>query len=186
MEDERIIEMFFARDENAIAELTRKYGSPLRSISMNILHSAQDAEECLNDACLKIWNCIPPDRPERLLAFIAKIMRNLSINKWKQQRTARRGGGEVPLVLSELEECIPGGCTVDQELDRAELSAALSRFLTGLPEIKRTVFLRRYWYLVPVKDIAEQLGMSESRAKSMLARTRNALRKFLEKEGIAI
>ncbi len=186
MEDERIIELFFARDENAIAELTRKYGSSLRSISMNILHSAQDAEECLNDACLKIWNCIPPDRPERLLAFIAKIMRNLSINKWKQQRTARRGGGEVPLALSELEECIPGGSTVDQELDRAELSAALGRFLTGLPEIKRTVFLRRYWYLVPVKDIAEQLGMSESRAKSMLARTRSSLRKFLEKEGIAI
>lgn len=186
MEDEKIIELYFARLESAISETAAKYGQFFRRISMNILHSEQDAEECVNDTYLKAWDSIPPQRPERLQAFLARIVRNLSLNRWRQLRTKRRGSGEIPLCLSELEDCIPGGSTVEQEADRAELSDTLNRFLKSLPEEKRTVFLRRYWYLVPIKDIAEQCGMSESKVKSMLLRTRNQLRQFLEKEDITI
>lgn len=186
MEDEKIIGLFFARDENAITELVRKYGGLFRKVSMNILHSAQDAEECLNDACLRVWESIPPKHPEKLSAYLARIVRNLALNRWKQQNSAKRGGGEVPLALSELEECIPGGSTVEQEFDRAALSGALNRFLAGLSDEKRAVFLRRYWYLVPVREIVEQCGMSESKVKSMLARTRAELRRTLEKEDIEI
>lgn len=186
MEDENIIELYFARSESAINETAAKYGKFFRRISMNILHSEQDAEECVNDTYLKAWGSIPPQRPEKLQAFLARIVRNLSLNRWKQLSSKKRGAGEVPLCLSELEDCIPGGSTVEQESDRRELSDALNRFLDNLPEEKRTVFLRRYWYLVPVKDIAEQYGMTESKVKSMLMRTRNQLRLFLEKEDIYI
>lgn len=186
MEDEKIIELYFARSETAIAATSEKYGGFFRKISRNILPSEQDAEECVNDAYLKVWNSIPPNHPEKLAAYIARIVRNLSLNRRNRLNAEKRGGGEVPLALEELEECIPSADTVQRECDRAELSAALNRFLRGLTEEKRTVFLQRYWYLVPVKTIAEQLGMSESKVKSMLLRTRGQLREFLEKEDIAI
>lgn len=186
MEDEKIIELYFARSEFAITETSAKYGAFFRRISRNILHSEQDAEECVNDAYLKAWSSMPPSRPEKLAAYLARIVRNLSLNRYMQLKAQKRGAGEIPLALSELEDCIPAHDTVEKEADRAELSAALNRFLRSLPEDKRIVFLRRYWYLVPVRDIAEQCGMSESKVKSMLFRTRNQLRQFLEKEDIAI
>ena len=186
MEDEKIIELFFARSEAALAELAAKYGAFFRRIIRNILCSEQDVEECVNDTYLKAWNSIPPKRPEKLPAYLGRIARNLSLNRYAQNNAVKRGSGEVPAALSELEECVPAADTIQRECDRAELSAALNRFLRGLPEDKRTVFLRRYWYLVPVKEIAEQLGMTESKVKSMLFRTRDQLRRFLEKEEIAI
>ncbi|MGN0651091.1 MAG: RNA polymerase sigma factor [Oscillospiraceae bacterium] len=186
MEDEKIIELYFARSESAIAETSAKYGAFFRRISRNILCSAQDAEECVNDAYLKAWNSIPPQKPAKLQAYLARIVRNLSINRLKSLTAEKRGGGESPLALAELEECIPADDTVSRECERAELSAALERFLQGLPEEKRRVFLQRYWYFVPVKDIAALGGMSESKVKSMLLRTRTQLRQFLEKEEISI
>lgn len=186
MEDEKIIELYFARSEAAISETARKYGAFFRCVSRNILRSEQDSEECVNDAYLKAWNSIPPQKPAKLQAYLARIVRNLSINRLKNLTAEKRGGGEYPLALAELEECISAGDTVGRECDRAELSAALERFLRDLPEEKRRVFLRRYWYFVPVKEIALQCGMSESKVKSMLLRTRNQLREFLEREGIAI
>ena len=186
MEDEKIIELYFARSEAAITETSAKYGAFFRGISRNILRSEQDAEECVNDTYLRAWNSIPPKRPEKLPAYLGRIVRNLSLNRWNKLNAAKRGAGEVPLALEELEECIPAADTIQRECDRAELSNALNRFLRGLTEEKRTVFLRRYWYLVPVKDIAEQLGMTESKVKSMLLRTRGQLRQFLEKEDITI
>lgn len=186
MEDESIIALFFARNETAISETDRKYGRFLHGISMNILHSAQDSEECVNDAYLRTWEVIPPKRPEKFAAFISRIVRNLSLNRWKMLHTDKRGGGEVPLALSELEECIPSCSTVESEYDRTLLSKALAGFIRALPENKRSVFLCRYWYLFSVKEIAARRGMSESGVKSMLARTRSELRRFLEKEGIAI
>ncbi|MGN1341108.1 MAG: RNA polymerase sigma factor [Oscillospiraceae bacterium] len=186
MEDEKIIELYFARSEAAITETSAKYGAFFRRISRNILNSEQDAEECVNDTYLKAWNSIPPKRPDKLPAYLGRIVRNLSLNRWNKLNAAKRGAGEVTLALDELEECIPAADTVQLEADRAEISGALNRFLRELSEEKRTVFLRRYWYLVPVKDIAEQLGMSESKVKSMLLRTRNQLREFLEKEDITI
>lgn len=186
MEDEKIIELYFARSEAAITETSAKYGAFFRGISRNILRSEQDAEECVNDTYLRAWNSIPPKRPEKLPAYLGRIVRNLSLNRWNKLNAAKRGAGEVPLALEELGECIPAADTIQRECDRAELSNALNLFLRGLDEEKRTVFLRRYWYLVPVKDIAEQLGMTESKVKSMLLRTRGQLRQFLEKEEIAI
>ena len=186
MEDEKIIELYFARSEAAITETSAKYGAFFHRISRNILTSEQDAEECVNDTYLKAWNSIPPKHPERLPAYLGRIVRNLSLNRWNKLNAAKRGAGEVPLALDELEECIPAAETVQREADRKELSGALNRFLRELGEEKRNVFLRRYWYLVPVKDIAEQLGMTESKVKSMLLRTRSQLRAFLEKEDITI
>lgn len=186
MDDEKIIELYFARSETAISETAAKYGAFFRGLSRNILCSAQDAEECVNDAYLKAWNSIPPHRPSKLQAYLGRIVRNLSINRLKSITAEKRGGGEMPLALSELEECIPAADTIGRERDRAELSEALDRFLKSLPEENRGVFLRRYWYLVPVKEIAEQCGMSESKVKSMLLRTRNRLKQFLEKEDIAL
>ena len=186
MEDEKIIELYFARSETAITETSAKYGAFFRRISRNILSSEQDTEECVNDAYLKAWNSIPPKKPDKLQAYIGKIVRNLSLNRYRRLTAEKRGAGEIPVALSELEECIPTADTVQMECDRAELSAALNRFLKSLPEEKRTVFLRRYWYLVPVKDIAEQCGMTESKVKSMLLRTRDQLKQFLAKEDIAI
>lgn len=186
MEDDKIIELYFARSGSAITETSAKYGAFFRRISRNILSSEQDAEECVNDTYLKAWNSIPPQKPEKLQAYLARIVRNLSLNRWKKLTADKRGGGEMSVALSELEECIPAADTVQRECDRAELSAALNSFLRSLPEEKRSVFLRRYWYLVPVKEIAEQSGMTESKVKSMLLRTRNELRQFLEKEDIAI
>lgn len=186
MEDEHIIELYFARSEAAIVETSAKYGAFFRGISRNILNSEQDAEECVNDAYLSAWNSIPPKRPDNLRAYIARIVRNLSLNRWNKLNAAKRGGGEVPLALEELEGCIPAADTVQRETDRAELAGVLNSFLRGLGGEKRDVFLKRYWYLVPVKEIAEQYGMSESKVKSMLLRTRGKLREFLEKEGISI
>lgn len=186
MEDDKIIELYFARSESAISETSAKYGAFFHRISRSILRSEQDCEECVSDAYLKTWNSIPPQRPEKLQAYVARIVRNLSLNRWKKLNAGKRGAGEIPVALSELEECVPSADTVQRECERAELSDALNRFLRGLPEEKRLVFMRRYWYLVPVRDIAEQYGMSESKVKSMLLRTRNMLRQFLEEEDISI
>ncbi len=186
MEDEQIIKLYLSRSESAITETSSKYGTFFRRISLNILRSDPDADECVNDAYLKTWNSIPPHQPERLPAFIARIVRNLSLNRWKQLHAQKRGSGELPLALSELEECVPDRSTVESEYDRSVLSKALNRFLAGLPEEKRRVFMLRYWYLVPLKAIAEQTGKTESAVKSMLFRTRSELRSFLEKEDIQI
>lgn len=186
MEDEQIIELYFSRNESAITETSSKYGSFFRRISLNILRSDPDADECVNDAYLKTWNSIPPSQPEKLPAFIARIVRNLSLNRRKQLHAQKRGGGELPLALSELEECVPDRSTVESEYDKGVLSKALNKFLADLPEEKRTVFLRRYWHLVPIRTIAEQSGKTESAVKSMLFRTRSELRNFLEKEDIQI
>lgn len=186
MEDEKIIELYLARSENAISETSAKYGAFFLRISRNILRSEQDAEECVNDTYLKAWNSIPPTRPQKLAAYLGRIVRNLSLNRWNRLNAVKRGAGEVTLALDELEECIPAADTVQRESDRKEISGALNQFLQGLSVEKRTVFLRRYWYLVPVKDIAEQLGMTESKVKSMLLRIRGQLREFLEKEDITI
>lgn len=186
MDDSEIIELYWERSENAIAETSKKYSRYCLYISYNILHNNEDVEECVNDTYLRTWNTIPPRRPNCLATFLGKITRNLSLNRYKQYTAKKRGLGHTALVLSELEGCIPATSDAEQTTDEMVLAEALNTFLATLPKINRVVFVRRYWYLSAIKEIAKQYDMSESKVKSMLFRTRNELKKHLEKEGIAL
>lgn len=182
MEDQAIIELYWARDEQAIRETEQKYGAYCRSIAHGILRSRQDAEECVNDTWLRAWNAIPPQRPFVLRAFLGKITRNLSLQVWERTRAQKRGGGQLPLVLEELEDCFSDG--PELLLEAAELSRLLDRFVHTLPEKDRCVFVRRYWYFDPVEEIARRYRMASGSVKSSLHRSRNKLKACLEKEGM--
>ncbi len=186
MEDSKIIDLYWARSENAIAETSKKYSRYCYYISFNILHDNEDAKECVNDTYMRAWNAIPPKRPNRLSTFLGKITRNLSLDKYKKYTAQKRGFGQMELSLSELKDCIPAASDIEQVVDTITLVEALNRFLSNQPQIKRIIFVQRYWYLMSIKEISEQCGMSQSKIKSMLYRIRNELRLCLEKEGIAL
>lgn len=183
MEDEKIVALYWARAENAIAETSAKYGSYCHTIARNILGNTQDAEESVNDTWLDAWHSMPPQRPSLLGAFLGAITRRLSIDKWRRRSAQKRGGGQTELALEELSECVPAGSDTAQSAEANLLAAVLEDFLAGLPETERRVFLCRYWYLDPVAEIARRFSFSESKVKSMLYRTRARLRARLEKEG---
>ncbi len=185
MEDRQIVALYVARSDRAIDETERKYGAYCRSIAKNILHSDQDADECVSDAYLGAWNSIPPQKPEVLGAYVGKLTRRKAIDRLRERDAVKRGGGAVRLAFEELGECIPAGGGVEEELLRRELAGAVRRFVHALGQTERNVFLLRYWYVCPVAEIAGRLGFSESKVKSMLLRTRKKLRAFLEREGIA-
>lgn len=180
MDDTGIIELYWTRDERAVEETQRKYGSYFRTVSWNILKNQQDVEECLNDAYVRVWNAIPPQRPMSLRAFGATIVRNLSLTRWRAGQSLRRGGGQTESVLDELADCVADG--PEQWLEAAELSHHLDKFLRKLPEKDRCVFLRRYWFLEPLEDIARRYGMPLGSVKSGLYRTRKKLKEYFEKE----
>lgn len=186
MDDKEIIELFWRRDQGAVAEASSKYGGYCRAIAGHILPSPEDAEECVNDALYRAWESIPPQRPASLGAFLGRLTRNLSLDRWRQDTARKRGGGQVALALSELEECVPAPTGVEDALDARLLADCVERFVRSLPDTQRRVFLRRYWYLCPVKEVAAQSGMSVSKAASMLHRLRKSLKKFLEEEGITV
>ena len=186
MEDTQIVDLYFARDEQAISETAYKYGKYLFTIANNILLSRPDAEETVNDTYLGAWRSIPPHRPNRLSTYLGKITRRSALEKWKAAHARKRGGGEVPLALDELSECIPGGETPEQTIELKELTRILNSFIKALPETEQRIFVCRYWYLYPVKSIARDFGFSESKVKSMLSRTRTKLKHHLEKEGITV
>lgn len=183
MEDLQIIDLYFARDERAIAESSLKYGAYCHAIAKNILSSTQDAEECVADTWLKGWQSMPPQRPNCLKLFFARITRNLSFNRRRALETARRGRGDLPLVLEELEECLPCGETVEEQVEARALGAAINAFLEGLPSRERSVFLRRYFYTESFGQIAVRYGLREAHVRLILSRTRKKLKEFLEKEG---
>lgn len=183
MEDERIVELFWERSEDAIKETSEKYGSYLTSISYSILSNIEDAKECVNDTYHDAWNCIPPHRPSILSSFLGKITRRISISKWRWLHAEKRGGSEMILALEELTECVSGTGTVEGEIHRKELAALLNGFLGNLSETERNIFLRRYWYLDSISAIAKQYGFSESKVTSMLHRIRKKLHALLAKEG---
>lgn len=183
MDDERIVQLYWDRSENAIAETAVKYGSYCHSIAYNILQSTQDAEESVNDTYLHAWNAMPPHRPSILATFLGKITRRLSIDRWRTANRTKRGGGEVPLALEELSECVAGSQDVEDTVVHKELVDAVNRFLDGLPVTERRIFLQRYWYLYPIREIAGSCGFSRSKVTSLLHRTRCNLRRQLEKEG---
>ncbi len=184
MEDGEIINLYWKRSERAIAETAKKYAHYCRMIAFNILHDDSDAEECVNDMYLRAWQSIPPKRPEYLPAFLGKITRNLALNRFQKYTAKKRGGGETKHVLFELEECIPTPECIEDFAEEASLSDAIGCFLKRLPKEKRIVFVQRYWYLMPVTEIAHINGISESKAKLMLFRMRKKLRLQLEREGI--
>lgn len=186
MEDIRIIEMYWQRDEQALTLTRRQYGAYCHAIAWQILHSREDAEECENDTYLRAWNAMPPDRPQGLRAYLGAITRRLSLDRWRERKSQKRGGGEVALSLDELGECVPHSDTVPEALEAKEMSAVLSDFLRSLPPAECDVFLRRYWYFDSVAQIAKRFGYSESKVKMTLSRTRDKLRVLLQKEGICV
>ena len=181
-DDQKIIELYCNRSENAIAETAAKYGRYCNAIAYGILGSREDAQECVSDAYLTAWNAIPPRRPADLGTYLGKITRNLSIDRLRTRSREKRGGGEMPLALEELEEVVAGSDSPENEAVRKELTAALNRFLAGLTQQERYVFVRRYWYLDSLGDIAEKTGFSGSKVASMLFRLRGRLKKQLMKE----
>ena len=183
MEDHRIIDLYWQRNEDAISETATKYGKYLQSISYQILTNTQDAEECVNDTYASAWNTMPPHRPSILSTFLGKITRQISIDLWRKYSAEKRGGGEVALALDELEDCVSGNGSVEEESEHRELTRKINEFLLALPVTERQVFLCRYWYMDSVSSIAKQFDFSESKITSMLHRTRAKLRVLLEKEG---
>ena len=183
MEDKRIVALYWARSETAITETDSKYGKYLSSISFNILSNQEDVQECVNDTYHAAWNTIPPHRPSTLSTFLGKITRRLSISRWRKINADKRGGGEFPLVLDELENCVSGQDDIEEEFERQELVKILNHFLDMLPMTERRVFLCRYWYMDSIQNISQQFGFSQSKVASMLHRTRAKLRTVLEKEG---
>lgn len=186
MEDSKIIDLFWARSEFAIKETANKYSRYCYSISYNIVSSHEDAEECVNDTYLKAWNSMPPTRPNYFRIFLGKITRNISIDKYKKSNTKKRGRGQIELVLTELDECISTIGNIEDEIEEKELIKIINNFLESLPKEKRIIFVQRYWYLMTIKDIAEQQNDSESKVKSILFRIRVELKKVLEREGIIL
>ena len=183
MEDSRIVDLYWQRSETAITETSKKYSRYCYYISFNILYNNEDAEECVNDTYLKAWNAMPTKRPDNLSAFLGKITRNLSLDKYKYYKAEKRGSGQVEQTLSELDECIPSMSNVVQEIQEKVLEATINNFLRSLPKQNRKVFVQRYWYLMSIKEIVKDSNVSESKIKSMLFRERKKLKSILEKEG---
>lgn len=186
MEDSRIVEAYLQRNETAISLTAARYGMRLRSISYGIVQDHGTAEECENDTYLQAWNTIPPNAPHSyLFAYLARIIRHISIDRCRyQQRLCR--SAHIQELSSELQCCIPGPENIEERMEAIALGQAISAFLRQQPEEARNVFLRRYWYADSVSDISLRFGMSQSKVKSMLLRSRNALRKYLEKEGFTL
>ena len=183
IEDEKIIEMFFGRSEQGIRELDIKYGKVCHKLSYNIVNSRQDAEECVNDTYHATWNTLPPERPNYFFAYLAKLARNFSFGKYDYYHAQKRCVTVVELS-DEIENCIPAPNDLEQKLDSKEIGRIISTFLYEQSSEMRAVFVRRYWYMDPIKDIAEMFQISESKVKSILFRMRNKLREHLEEEDI--
>lgn len=186
VEDTEIIELYWQRSETAIKETDGKYGSYCKSIIHNILQNREDTEECINDTWLHTWNSIPTERPYEFRTWLGRIARNLAFDRYRRRTAKKRGGREMDVLLSELEDCLPSIQTVEKELEDAELANLINDFLKKQKKENRMIFVGRYYYSDSVKQIAERYGISESKVKSSLFRTRNGLKTHLEKEGILI
>lgn len=186
MEDDSIIQMYWDRNDQAIRATSEKYGHYCKAIARNILNNEEDAEERVNDTYLNAWNSMPTHWPEQLAAFLGKITRNLSFNKYRYHHTEKRGGGEIVLVLDELADCVSDTDDVEQIMDREELKKAIDSFVRGLPTEKRNIFVRRYWYADPVSEIAKDYGMMQGSVSKTLERTRKQLKAHLTERGFEL
>lgn len=182
MDDSQIIELFWQKNTDALSASADKYGSYLFSIAENILHNAEDSEECVNDTWLHAWNAIPPEHPKVLRMFLAKITRNLSLNRLGARSAEKRGGSELDLVFDELGECIGGGAETEALYEAKELRQCIRRFVRALPERDGNIMVRRYFFAEPIADIAKRYGLSENNVTVILSRTRKKLKAHLIKE----
>lgn len=183
MEDEQIITLYWNREETAIAESSRKYGSYCHAIADGILHNQEDAEECVNDTWLRAWNAMPPERPSALRFFFAKITRNLSLSRWRNHHADKRGGGQMPLLLEELAECTDRTADVESQADYHAMQESLNRFLHSLSDRDLRLFLGRYFYAQKLSDLAERSGISVKNIAVILHRIRKRLHEHFIKEG---
>lgn len=186
MQDSQIVGLYFERSEQAISQTAEKYGNFCNTIAYNILHNLQDSEECVNDTYLRAWNTIPPKKPEKLSTFLGRITRNLALDKYRRYSAQKRGGSETELVLDELENCVSSLESTDDSIDELELAETINSFLSSLSSESRKIFVRRYWYVCTIKEIANDYDLSESKVKMLLMRSRNQLREILEKESITL
>ena len=186
MEDDRIVSLYWQRDESAIQQTEQKYGKYLFNISFNILSDTEDSRESVNDTYLKAWNAMPPHRPERLAVFLGKITRQLSIDVLRRRGRKKRLPPEYTDSLSELEECVPDGNGMERRVELHLLAEAIGAYLKELSPQARVTFIGRYYFMDSVQEVASYYHMSESRVKSMLYRTRTGLKKYLEQEGFQV
>ncbi|MBP3338039.1 MAG: sigma-70 family RNA polymerase sigma factor [Lachnospiraceae bacterium] len=180
MEDKQIVDLFYERSEEALTHMQNKYKRYAGSIAYNILNNVEDAKECVNSAYYKVWNSIPPHKPENLATYLGKIVRNTALDMFEKFNAKKRGGSSVELALEELSDCIPSVEKVEGLVDDIVLKDILNQFLSELPVDNRKVFVKRYWYLCSIKDIAKQCGLSESKVKMTLLRTREKLKTTLQ------
>ena len=184
MDDKTILDLYWQRSEQAIAETDTKYGAYCFCIANNILNNREDSQESVSDTYLAAWNSMPPKRPAILSAFLGKITRYISLDHWKKRSRLKRGGGEIDLCLEELGECVSGQESTEDKVIRRETISAINHFLDTLSETERKVFLCRYWYLESVKDIAKRFGLTSNRTSVMLRRVRQKLNTCLAKESL--
>ena len=186
MKDAEILELYWNREEAAIAATAESYGNYCFSIAYRILQCSEDAQECVNDTYWKAWQSIPPQRPNRLATYLGKITRNLALDRLKGLSAQKRGNGQAELALRELEGCIPANTDMDRIADEIVLTGAINQFLRAQPPTERNIFVGRYWYLYSIAELAQAYGMSESKVASLLFRMRKKLKHHLQKEGISV
>ena len=184
MDDEAILTLYRQRQHVALEETAAKYGRLCYAVANNLLQSPEDSEECVNDTWLHAWNAIPPEKPRSFAAWLSRVTRNLAISRLRAARAARRGGDEVPLVLEELAECIPGGTDPQRFVEQRELSEAVNRFLGSLSREERDVFVARYFYAASHAELSARTGWTVGKTKTVLRRTRLKLQSYLKEEGL--
>lgn len=186
MEDQEMIQLFWKRDSKAMEVLEERYGTYCSMFARHLLGNAEDAEECVNDAYMKVWDSIPPQKPNHMRAYLGAIIRNLALDRFRYRNAAKRGSGEIHSVLDELADCVSGQESIEIEMQRKELIDAMNLFLKELPKEQRNIFLWRYWYAMPVIEIADKMGRSNGSISVTLNRLRKKLKEFLIERGFAI
>ena len=183
MDDEQIIQLYNLRDVKAISETTQKHGAICRKTAGKILSNPQDIEECLNDTLMQVWNSIPPQQPNNLVAFLVTITRNIALNRWKFNERFKRGGGQITFILDELSDCIHTSDDIEETVDKRMLVKSIEQFLDTLSYDARIIFVQRYIAMLSINEIASKYKLSESKVKVTLMRVRKRLRKYLKQEG---
>lgn len=186
MEDYEIVQLYFARSEKAIEATAKKYEKYCYKIAYNILYNNEDSQECVNDTYLRLWKAIPPEKPSKLSVYIGKITRNLALNMYEKLHRQKRGGNQTNVVFDELENIISDRNNPEQNLETEFVTTCINNYLKNIPKINRMVFVGRYWYMESIEEISKHLGISQSKTKSILFRTRKGLKTHLQKEGILI
>ena len=186
MEDEKIIALYFERNEEALLKTEEKYGKLCTSIAKNILGSEEDAKDCLNDTLFVLWNSIPPEHPKKLSSYAGKISRNTALNLFRRKNAEKRGGNETFTVLDEISEIVSGGETPEKIIEETEIIREINSFLSSLPAEKRKIFVARYWFFESADEISERTGKSKIYIRNTLNRTRTKLKKHLKERGFEL